>query len=174
MKFDDGVVFANFLHGLFEHDELAVDVETELLESLGDLDCVYRTEDSAGGACLGSDGEAYAFERFGGSFGIGLELCELVGTLALVLSKHFQRRFSGYYGLSEGNKVVAAVARLNFNHVVFVTEVVDVFLKNDFHKSLALKVVFISSGQLHRAGARDGGHALRPEPRDAGISARCR
>ena len=40
MKLDGGVVFTNFLYILLENDELAVDVVTELLESLGNLESV--------------------------------------------------------------------------------------------------------------------------------------
>ena len=56
MKFNGGGIFANFLDG-FDFDNLAVDVEAEFFEGFSNLNAVYRAEDSACGACLGTDGE---------------------------------------------------------------------------------------------------------------------
>ena len=47
VEVDGGGVVADFLDGI-KSDELAVDVVTELLESLGNLDGVDRTEDCTG------------------------------------------------------------------------------------------------------------------------------
>ena len=61
MQTDGSGVVAYFLHSL-KADDLAVNVVTELLESLGNLDSVNRAEDSAGRRCLGTDGELNTFE----------------------------------------------------------------------------------------------------------------
>jgi hypothetical protein len=61
---DGGVVFAYFLYRL-NRDELAVDVVTEFLKCFSNLDAVDRAKDSAGGACLGANGEFYALQSCG-------------------------------------------------------------------------------------------------------------
>ena len=57
MEVDDGGVVANFLHGLLDNDEFAVDVVSELGEFFRNLDGVYAAEDSACRADFGSDNE---------------------------------------------------------------------------------------------------------------------
>ena len=67
-------VAAKLLNGFFEHDELAVNIVSELLESFGNLNVVDGTEDGAVGGSLGADGESHAFECGGGSLGVSFEL----------------------------------------------------------------------------------------------------
>ena len=62
VELDGGAVLADFLDVVLDDDELAVYVVTELLECLGNLDSVDATEDCAGRAGLGTDGECYALE----------------------------------------------------------------------------------------------------------------
>ena len=130
VKFYGGGVFANFFNGLFDLDDLAVDVVTEFFESFGDLDVVYRAEDGAGGRSLGSDSELNVFELFGESFSIGFDLGELVSTLALILGEHLKSRFAGDDSLAGWDEVVAAVTVFHGNDVVFVSEAADVFFEN--------------------------------------------
>ena len=87
---DSGIVLAHFLHALLEGDELAVHVVSQFLKSFGNLDAVDRAEDSAGRACLCSDGERDVFEGGSSGFSVGFELGELVGLLALVLSENLR------------------------------------------------------------------------------------
>ena len=117
----------------FNVDELAVDVVAELFESFCNLEAVYRAEDCACGACLGTDGELNVCDGSSESFGVGFDLGELVGTLALVFGEHLKSRGSSDNGFSEGNEVVAAVTTFYFYYVVLVSKAADVFFKNDFH-----------------------------------------
>ena len=57
MEVDFGGVFAKLFNGFFDDDDFAVDVVAEFFEGFCNLDVVYRTEDGAGGRCLGADCE---------------------------------------------------------------------------------------------------------------------
>lgn len=102
MEVDLGGVFAKFLHGLFEHDDLAVNVVAELFEGFGDLDVVDRAEDGAGGRSLGADGEGYVGQCGCGCLCVGFDLGELVGALTLVFLELAQVGVVGDYSFCPG------------------------------------------------------------------------
>ena len=135
VEIESGIVVADFLNSFLNHDVLAVNVEAEFLKGFSNLNSVDRAEDSAGRTGLGTDGKANACERSCESFSIGFDFSELVSALTLVFGKHFKRRGSGDNGFAHGDKVVAAVARLHFHHIVFISEVGDILLKYNLHNS---------------------------------------
>lgn len=77
MKLDSCAVVANFFDRFLDVDDFAVNAETEFFESFSNLDAVDRAEDSACGACLGTDCELDVFELGCKFFGVGLDLASL-------------------------------------------------------------------------------------------------
>lgn len=121
-------VLSEGLYGVFYNDNLAVNVVSELSEGFGNLESAYRAVDGVVGTGLGCDGEElYALESCGSSFGVGLDLSELVGALALVLGENLEGALSGDDSLSLGDEVIAAVAVLYFYDIILVSKVSDVF-----------------------------------------------
>lgn len=129
------VVVSDFFDGFFDFDDLAVHVEAELFEGFCDLDCVDRAEDCAGGACFCADGELDILKGSSESFGVSFDFGELVGALTLILSEHFEGGFGSDHGFTLRDKVIAAITRLNFHNIVFISEVGDIFFKYDLHNS---------------------------------------
>lgn len=119
-----GLILANFLHSTLDADELAVDLMTLFGKCVGNLDRSDRTKDCAGRAHLGADSESHAFQCLGHCLGIGLDLGQLVSTLALVLGKHFQCRLAGDDSFALGNEVIAAVTVLHFYNIILVSKLV--------------------------------------------------
>ena len=175
MEADLGYVLADLACG-FEVDDLAVDFVTELQESLGDLSGTYAAIDVAVSGSLGGDDGANAFKSCGCVLSLGQNGCDLVGLLTLVLGQHFQRCVRCDNCQTLGNQVVAAVAVLYLYDIILITSARDVLLQNYFHLYGAFNgyTMIISSGRLRREAERGGVHASRPEPHDAGTSARFR
>jgi len=93
VELDDSCVVADFFDGV-ERDELAVHVVAEFFESFCNLDGVYRAENSTGRRGLGTDGELNVCDGSSESFGVGFDLGELVGALALVFGEYLQGAFA--------------------------------------------------------------------------------
>ena len=152
VEVDFGGVLAEFLNGLFEHDDLAVDVVAEFFESFSNLDVVDRAEDGACGGSLGADGESHAFERSCNSFCIGLDLGELVGALTLALFELTQVGVVGNHCFALGDEIVTAVTVLYFNDVVLVAKVRYIFFQYDFHNYVSVMGNGYGFGLFHQVG----------------------
>ncbi len=118
VEFYGAGVLSEGLHGVFYNDNLAVNVVAELSEGFGNLKSAYRAVDGVVGTGLGCDGEEfYALKSSGCSFGVGLDLGDLVSALQLDLGKNLSLR----------DEVIAAVAVLYFYDIILVSKVSDVF-----------------------------------------------
>ena len=151
MELDCCNILAGSLYVLYD-DGLAVDVEAELLELVGNLQAVYATVDDTSLAYLSTDGQFYSVQLLSKSFGFCLDLGELDSLLLEFLSENLLGTFAGNNALS----LVAAIARLNVYYIVLVTESDYVFFQYNFHN---LPPCFTSSNQLRKAAEPSGGHA---------------
>lgn len=128
VEFYGAGVLSECLHSVFYNDNLAVNVVAELSEGFGNLESAYRAVDGVVGTGLGCDGEElYALKSSGCSFGVGLDLGDLVSALALVLGENLEGALSGDDSLSLRDEVIAAVAVLYFYDIILVSKVSDVF-----------------------------------------------
>ena len=137
VEVDFGGVFAELFNGLLDDNELTVNFVTGFLKGVSNLDVVDRTKDCAVGGSLSGDGKGNAFESGSGSFGVGFELSELVGALALVLSELFERCCVGDDSFALRDKEVTTVTVLYFNDVVFIAEAVNIFFQYNFHNDVS-------------------------------------
>ena len=118
----------------------------EFFEGFCNLDAVDGTEDGACCAGLCAYGESYALKCGGKSFGVGLDLGELMGALTLIFSKNLKSGRSCNNGFSLGNQEVAAVSISYFYDVILVSKAAYVFFEYDLHiESLSFKSYFIRS-----------------------------
>ena len=124
----------NILH----NDNLAIDVETELLQLVCNLKAVHTTVDNTCSAHLCGNGQSNSVELLTESFCISLNLCQLNSLLLQILSKLLLSTLTGNNALTERNQVVAAVARLYINDIVLETKTDDIFFQNDFHYTSSL------------------------------------
>ena len=112
MKLNYCDIFASSLNVL-DGDNLAVDVEAELLEFVGNLQAADAAVDDACAACLSVEPEANGVQLLCESFCFCLNLSELDSLLLEFLGEDFLSAFASDNALALGNQIVAAVASLN-------------------------------------------------------------
>ena len=137
MELHYSYIVANSLH-ILNHNLLAVDVEAQLLQLIGNLQRVYATVDDTRRANLCSNCQGNTSQLVGNGLSSLLNLGKLHGLLTQVLCQHLLSAFAGDNGLACRNKIVASVTRLNIHDIVLVTQADNIFFQNNFHKSYLL------------------------------------
>ena len=134
MQTNGSLVLTDGLHVL-DGDELAVDVEAELAELVGDHHAVHAAIDGALRAHLGGDGQSHTSQTVGYGLSVVLNLLELLGLLLQLFSEHLLGTLGSDNTLTGRNKIIAAIARLHIYDVVLVTQADHIFFQNDFHSA---------------------------------------
>ena len=116
-------------------DVLLVELDTGGLESLGELGGSDRTIDRTVLADLDGELEGGSGNLGGERLGIGDELSLFVSTLTkglFVLLLHGRSRNGGE---SLRDQVIKGITSLNLHNLTGIAEIVDIFLKQNFHKA---------------------------------------
>ena len=141
----ESLVFTHGLH-ILDVDELAVNVEAELSQFIGNHHAVDTSVDGAVGTHLGGDGQGNTFQLVSNALGISLNLLQLLGFLLEFLGQHLLGTLGGDDTFTLGNKIVAAVAGLYVYDVVLVTQADHVFFQNYFHSAYSSYWLFHQIG----------------------------
>ena len=104
MKLYDSDIFAGSLNVL-DVDDLAVDVEAELLEFFCNLQATDAAIDDACAACLSVEAQANCVQLLCESFCVCLDLSELDGLLLEFLGEDFLSAFAGDNALALRNQI---------------------------------------------------------------------
>ena len=121
--------------GIAHGDNLAVDLDTTLVQFLSHHIGVDRTVGNTCGTHLHGDFEHQVFQLVGTFLRSSLLCLNLVSLLAQVLSEHLLGRRRSDDSLSLRDEIVTSVAGLHVHDFVFVTQTDDVFFQYKFHIS---------------------------------------
>ena len=110
-----------------------LDLEAELVDGFGDVGVGHGTEQTAVNASLARDFDHLAVELLGRFLGLGNAFGLETFEFGAAGFKFRDRSLGGTLGVALGDQEVTSIAILNLNDGTEITEVIDLFEKNDLH-----------------------------------------
>ncbi len=125
---------AHALDGAERRTNLALlDLEAELVNSFSDVGVGHRTEQTAVNAGLARDFDHLAVELFSRLLSLSDTFSLQAFEFGTASFEFFDRSLGRTLGVALGDQEVTGIAILNLNDGTEITEVIDLFEKNDLH-----------------------------------------
>ena len=133
-KADRDREFAHALDGAERRTNLALlDLEAELVNSFSDVGVGHRTEQAAVNTGLARDFDHLAVELFSRFLSLSDTFSLQAFEFSATSFEFFDRSLGSTLGVTLGDQEVTGVAILNLNDGTEITEVIDLFEKNDLN-----------------------------------------